>query len=664
MGSYRFLFLLATFLCSMPTATVDAQSKHALVIAIGDYKFWGDIASKNDVPYIQSTLLKQGFPQKNITTLVDAKATKAGIENAFKALIAKSQSGDIVFIHFSAHGEQVEDNNLDETDGLDESIVTWDAPKLTGPENYAKEQVKYFRDDQFGQYINELRAKLGKDGDIVVFMDACHSGSGTRGNRKVRGGEPALVSKSFKKPASGAVKATNVFIEEKSPAINITNGLATYVVISAALAEELNYESVYEDGKEGGSLSIAISRVFENLKPETTYRSLFAGILSIVNDIAPDQHPVIEGDGIDRALFGGKFVEQKPYIEIESVSNDKLVLKAGLLMGVDSGSKVMLYPSGTTDPAGVQPIANGIVTAANAYRSAVLLDTKQAIALPAQGWIFLTEPAYKVNPLVIRIGSEKSSINFTSEEEAFIKKTLQSIPLVSFSGEPELVIVRGTVKDSVKIAGNGYLYNTIKQNDPDNLRQQINRYIQYKFLQRIELTHPKYKMDVKLVPWINNKPDTAAISKKTVNGILECNLKDTVIVFAKNNSTIPLYLNILDLQPDGIINAILPFTKIRRGDLNPKIIKPEELKIEPGQQVYFSSVKIKIGPPTGLEIFKIFISDTQIDMEKIADRDVLSRGNFSFLENLVDKSYQLNTRGEVIPGQANGATYNFLFRIK
>lgn len=664
MRQYRPLLFLAIFFCNMGTVVLYAQNKHALVIAIGDYKFWGDIASKNDVPYIQSTLLKQGFPPKNITTLIDAKATKAGIENAFKALIAKSQPGDIVLIHFSAHGEQVEDNNQDELDGLDESIVTWDAPKLTGPENYAKEQVKYFRDDQFGQYINELRAKLGKDGDIVVFMDACHSGSGTRGNRKVRGGEPALVSKTFKKPSAGTTKATNVFLEEKSPAISITNGLATYVVISAALAEELNYESAYDDGKEGGSLSIAISRVFENLKPATTYRSLFAGILSIVNDIAPDQHPVIEGDGIDRALFGGKFVEQKPYIEIESVNNDKLIFKAGSLMGIDSGSKVSLYPSGTTDPTGVQPIANGIVTRADAFRSAVLLDKKQAIALPAEGWIFLTEPTYKVDPLVIKIGSGTNSGNFTSEEEVFIKKTLQNVPVVSFSGEPELVIVKGNGKDTIKIAGNGYPYNTIKKNDAPNLLQQIKRYIQYKFLQRIELSEPKYKMDVKLVPWVNGRPDTAAIRMKTVNGILECNLNDTVVVWAKNNSTVPLYLNILDMQPDGIINAILPFTKIRKNDPNPKIIKPEELKIEAGQEVYFSNVRIRILPPTGLEIFKIFISDTQIDMEKIADRDVSSRGNFSFLENLVDKSYQINTRGDVMPGQANGTTYNLLFRIK
>jgi hypothetical protein len=53
-----------------------------------------------------------------------------------------------------------------------------------------------------------------------------------------------------------------------------------------------------------------------------------------------------------------------------------------------------------------------------------------------------------------------------------------------------------------------------------------------------------------------------------------------------------------------------------------------------------------------------------IDMEKIAKRDVATRGNFSFLQKLVDKSYTISTRGDVSAGQANGTVYNLLFRIK
>jgi hypothetical protein len=105
---------------------------------------------------------------------------------------------------------------------------------------------------------------------------------------------------------------------------NNNNSLASYVLVSGSLAEERNTESVYPDGKEGGSLSIALTKVLEKLKPATTYRSLYADIVVDLNEMVPDQHPVIEGNGLDRELFGGKYISQKPYFEIESIDKDQL----------------------------------------------------------------------------------------------------------------------------------------------------------------------------------------------------------------------------------------------------------------------------------------------------------------------------------------------------
>jgi metacaspase-1 len=653
------LILLISFVFNI--ACLQAQTKHALIIAIGNYKYWRQISSDNDVPYIKGALIKQGFSADNITIITDAKATKTGIENAFKGLISRVKDSDIVVIHISSHGEQIEDDkNHDEVDGLDETIVAWDAMYPINAENYSTAQAKYFRDDEFGEYINQLRSKLGKDGDVVVFIDACHSGSGTRGVHKVRGNAPPLVSKNFKVPANKNLNSTNVFLEGQPGKIDEKN-LATYVIISGALAEENNTEGEYDDGTDGGSLSIAISKEFENLKPGTTYRSFFAGILSILNDIVPDQHPVIEGDGIDRVLFAGKFVEQKPYVEIEEINANKLILKGGLVMGLDSGAKVALYSSGTDDPSNSAPIATGIISSAESFRSTVILDKTPALLQPAGGWVFITEPVYKINPLVVQPGSvEKgnAALNFSQAEESAIKNILKTIPLVSLDGVPELLLVKGTINDSLKIAGNGSLFSAMNSSDEKKLREQIQRYSQYKFLQKLELTDPKCKLDVKLVPYINEKPDTTAIYKMMVNGIYECNVKDTLVIWAKNTGDNPVYLNILDFQPDGIINPIFPNTQTA------PIIKPEELKIEAGQEIIFKKYKIGIGPPTGLEIFKIFVSNTQIDMEKIAKRDIKGRGNFDVLERLVDKSYDITTRGDISGGKANGSVYNLLFRIK
>lgn len=650
--------LLLLFISLSAGNLLRGQNKYALIIAIGDYKFWPKISSANDVPNIKAALLKQGFAENNISIVADAKATVAGIEDGFKQLTAKANKGDIVFIHVSSHGEQVEDNNKDETDGLDETIVSYDAAKPGNMANYAKDQLKYFRDDQFGMYLGQLRSKLGKDGDIVVVLDACHSGSGTRGRHKVRGDQQPLVSKTFKAKPKQGQPAPELFQEGNAAA---GNDLSSYVIISAALAEEKNTESVYEDGKEGGSLSIAVSKLLQSPEPGTTYRSLFARILAVLNEIVPDQHPVIEGDGIDRMLFGGKFVEQKPFIEISELNGKQITIKGGIASGLDVGATVGVYAPGTTDPAKATPITTGTVTAAGSFNATVLLERDPGLMQPAEGWVFVKAPVYRVQPLVLQVKTvtrAEPGAGFSMQEESALRNTLSAMPAVQFDGNADLVLLKGNGKDSLKIAGNGYVFSTVNSGDEEELKKQLQQYAQYRFLQKLEMKDPDANLEVKLVPVINGKPDLSALPKRTTNGILDCTVGDKVVVWVKNRGFERLYLNILDLQPDGIINPIFPNT------LTVPKITAEELKIEPGEEKIFSNFGINIGPPTGLEIFKVFVSTTPINMEKIAKRDVKSRGNFSALEKIFDQSCDITSRGNIEAGQAGGSVYNILFRIK
>ena len=59
------------------------------------------------------------------------------------------------------------------------------------------------------------------------------------------------------------------------------------------------------------------------------------------------------------------------------------------------------------------------------------------------------------------------------------------------------------------------------------------------------------------------------------------------------------------VSPDGKINPILPNTNPESGSP----ITPEDLRVEAGQEILFPNYKIKIYPPFGLEIFKIFVSE-------------------------------------------------------
>ena len=202
-----------------------AQTKRALIIAIGNYpegKGWPKLHSLNDVPLVQEALKKQEFLLENITVIRDSECTKEGIVQSLDQLIGKSKPGDVVFIHISSHGEQIEDDNGDEVDGLDECIVPYGAVYSSNENDFYKWAPGYLRDDLFGEKITLLRNKLGSEGDVLVSIDACHSGSGTRGvgGPPVRGNKNPMISRNFDKRKFGLKDTAGVFKDNNGTRLN------------------------------------------------------------------------------------------------------------------------------------------------------------------------------------------------------------------------------------------------------------------------------------------------------------------------------------------------------------------------------------------------------------------------------------------------------------
>ncbi len=102
-----------------------AQNKRALLIGISQYgnnTGWKNIHGANDVDLMKSVL--NGF---SIRELKNANATYDNIIKELNYLSKKTKEGDIVYIHFSGHGQPFEDINGDEQDGWDESFAPFDA---------------------------------------------------------------------------------------------------------------------------------------------------------------------------------------------------------------------------------------------------------------------------------------------------------------------------------------------------------------------------------------------------------------------------------------------------------------------------------------------------------------------------------------------------------
>jgi hypothetical protein len=646
-----------------------AQSKRALIIAISNYTYWPHLSSVNDISFISKTLIKQGFEKENIKIVTDENATHAGITLAINNLINDVKAGDVVVIHFSSHGEQIEDDNGDETDGLDETVVSYDALLPDGEghfKDFQKAQQDYFRDDEFGSLIDKLRTKLGKKGDILVIMDLCHSGTGTRGNTVIRGDKPPGVSLSFD-PSKYSRTDTAVFAEASAPGNN-EDEMASFVVISASRAEEMDAEIVNNDESlhmHMGSLSYAVSKAFENLDSGTTYQSLFSKIQVIMDDKVQGQHPVMEGNGTNRLLFGGRSVFQKPFVEVDHINSNgiDIRLNAGLLSGLDTGAVISIYPSGTQDPSKAVALATGIVNEAHSYTADVSLNKKIPTNQIAAYWVFVTKPVFNTKPISISIiskGSKNVHPGFSDEEIRNIREGLKEFPLFTFSSDADLILAKGSANDSILVASNGYLFGLVNATSSglDNLKEKLQRYAQYKFLKMMEVKDPDIHIEVRLVPVINGKADTTKINSRIINGVYEYSIGDKMVVWVKNTGIRPFYFNMLDLQPDGIINAVLP-----KRDKN---IYADDLKINGGSSFLFDRFIIAITPPLGQEILKVFASYDKIDLEDIATSGGKgTRGNLYALERLVGNSYGTASRGvetNDISG-AEGLAYDILFRI-
>ena len=236
-----------TYILLLLSLSVTAQTKRALVIGLGEQqdKAWNKINGDKDVPFVQAMLKNAGFI--SVTTLVNRQATKIGIVGAFKRMTASCKHGDVVYIHYSGHGQQMTDVHNDEKDGLDECWIPYDACRKASATYHGE---KHLTDDELNVYLNAIRNKIGAKGKLLVVIDACHSGDGTRGDDDeiVRGVEDTLVVDS--QNARGlyeTFEAIRSFFVGDNGKENVINTKAKplaerWITISACRSDQVNIE--------------------------------------------------------------------------------------------------------------------------------------------------------------------------------------------------------------------------------------------------------------------------------------------------------------------------------------------------------------------------------------------------------------------------------------
>ena len=142
-----------------------AGDYYAVIVGVSDYPgMINDLAyTDDDAIAVYNSLLEDDlrWAPNRVLLLLDAAATRIGVNQAITGIGAQAMSDDVFLLYFSGHGTTGPDIEfLDEADGLDEYLCS-----------YGSTVSEFIRDDELSDWLSALPMDR-----IIVMLDTCFSG--------------------------------------------------------------------------------------------------------------------------------------------------------------------------------------------------------------------------------------------------------------------------------------------------------------------------------------------------------------------------------------------------------------------------------------------------------------------------------------------------------
>ena len=384
------LFLAVLAAGVIVTAPSIAMAKTlALLVGVADYNEASGIhdllGPRNDVSILWRALKARGVKPEDIAVLTDSLpgradfpvakglAESATILSELDSLAARAERGDTVLFYYSGHGtrqpvDPAANEDEPEADGMDQVLL----PSDVGSYDPIKLTIRNaIVDHQLGEKLTAIRAK---GAFVWAVIDACHSGTVTRGDQVTRSVDPASLGV----PDTAPVQASRGGIREGTlqPAKSVEGegGLVGFYAVES-------YDEAIERPFPGYNLPMAgdgnkqrmgvfTYHLHRALTRNTagTYRDLAQEIVSELNSdrsggkVPP---PVFDGD-LDAPIPGSDGA-RLPNSVTGTVAGGKIAFPAGSLHGFDVGAGLELFAPGHPD----KPIARAEISAATAVSSSV-----------------------------------------------------------------------------------------------------------------------------------------------------------------------------------------------------------------------------------------------------------------------------------------------------
>ena len=647
-------FFFALLCMLMYTNALFAQKKIALIVAVAKYdpnqRDWRKLNSDRDLFYVREALQKNGFAFNNIDTLRDEQATKAGMVKALDNLAAKASKGDIVYFHFSGHGQQIQDDAkdgiLDEADGYDEALIPYDAKGKWDNVDYKGE--KHFRDDLLAEKLLTIRNKVGIEGSVVVVIDACHSGTATRSAGVVRG-DPFPLQQNNYKP--------NVIIDlAKQPEVGLldnlnSNTMGSLVVFSGSSPNQVTKD---ESGRGVGSLSYAFAKAITTLPNNVNYNSLFQKIKAIIQADEPSQIPMFEGNGALK-VFSNQYIPIKEIITADMLLNNKdngfndttFFINRGLFHNIHIGTTLKVFELGTNND-----FANAVVQEVNSFQSKCVASKKlvkqKQYEVKIDGLSYGTlATSYIIQNKTNATALEKQLLNFL-EPQSFLSKNDNpdyTITINSNGNTDSIYLIEKN--DSVRYAINVPKGDTLSVDAMQTLLNDIQKGMRIRYLRKMEdggILAPFVKAEIKPKDRVQNG-----------NEIIMYPNDDFSLIITSNYDG-ELYYTILDLLPDNDVKVLIPDTLKFAADYS--VRKGQIISIPMGTD--YTSL-------TGKEFIKVIVSKQPIDLrpsfEQTRVRGGVAKPFEKMMDDLFPKDKTTQTRaGNVQLGEIGIVTTSFTLK--
>jgi hypothetical protein len=299
-----------------------------------------------------------------------------------------------------------------------------------------------------------------------------------------------------------------------------------------------------------------------------------------------------------------------------------VTLEGGWLQGIHEGTVVGLFLPETRSIEGKTPVAKGKVTYADATTCTVGLESEVEEETAKSAWVFILEQSF--GDLSI---SFRNALPEGHPVLPFLRSKLEKTPVVKEAATAADLELTSSDEASrggaVQLLTNGGMVVTTFQENlrpeilADRILQQMMSVAQVRFLKSLEMESSYLPLTFAIIPikydpqtkqYLGDLPRNERIDE---NGNFRLKVGDGFRVEVTNHGFRPAYFTLLDIQPDNVMNVLMP------SQWNPRETAAEFV-VEAGSTLALPAKYYKkIEPPLGTEVFKLIATDQPIDLRTV-----------------------------------------------